>query len=102
MSEENVIIFVTLTPKPGKEADLENLLRGMCAPSRAEEGCIAYNLYKKAKGGSTLHLYERWRTVGALDAHRETPHYKDFRARIGDLVEGPPSPVFLQMVDSLY
>jgi quinol monooxygenase YgiN len=101
MSEENVIIFVTLTPKPGKEADLEALLRGMCAPSRAEVGCITYNLYRRAKGGPLVHLLECWRNASALDLHREMPHYKDFRARIGDLVEGPPAPVFLQRIDAL-
>ena len=101
MADENVIIFVTLNPKPGKEAELESLLRGMCAPSRAEKGCLAYNLYRKAKDGSSLHLFECWSTAAALDGHRETAHYKDFRARIGGLVEGGPSPVFLRRLDAL-
>ena len=101
MAEQNVIVFVTLTPKPGKEADLENLLKGMCAPSRAEAGCITYNLYRRAQGGSTIHLLECWRDAAALDFHRLTPHYKDFRARLGDLAEGLPSAIPLARVDAL-
>jgi quinol monooxygenase YgiN len=101
MSSENVIILVTLTPRPGKEADLEALLRGMCAPSRAEGGCITYNLYKRAGGGSSFHLFECWSSPAALDAHRQTPHSKNFRARVADLSDGPFSPIFLKRVDSV-
>ncbi len=77
MPDDNTIIFVTLTPKSGKEADLEALLRGMCEPSRAEGGCIAYNLYKKADGGGAFHFFEVWKTQADLDAHRLEPHYKN-------------------------
>ena len=101
MSNENVIILVTLTPRAGREAELEALLRGMCAPSRAEKGCITYNLYKRAEGGSSLHLFECWRSAAALDAHREMPHFKNFRARLADLAEGPPSPISLKRIDSV-
>ena len=99
MADDNTIIFVTLTPKSGKEADLETLLRGMCEPSRAEAGCITYNLYKKVDGGA-FHFFEIWKTQADLDAHREEPHYKNFREKLGDLVEGPPSPNFLERIDA--
>ena len=101
MSNENVVIFATLTPKAGKEAELETLLRGMCAPSRAEGGCITYNLYKRAEGGPSFHFFECWKSAAALDAHRLTPHFKNFRARLGDLTEGPPSSIFLKKIDSV-
>ncbi len=100
MPGDNTIIFVTLTPKSGKEADLEALLRGMCEPSRAEGGCVTYNLYKKADGGGAFHFFEIWKTQADLDAHRLEPHYKNFREKLGDLVDGPPSPNFLERVDA--
>ena len=101
MSNENVIILVNLTPRAGREADLEGLLRGMCAPSRAEKGCITYNLYRRAEGGSSFHLFECWSSPAALDAHRQTAHSKNFRARVADLADGPFSPIFLKRVDSV-
>lgn len=101
MPDQDVIIFATLIPKAGKETDLETLLRGMCAPSRAEEGCVTYNLFKRTEGGLSFHFFECWRSAAALEAHRETSHYKNFRARLGDLTQGPPSPIFLKRVDSV-
>jgi quinol monooxygenase YgiN len=100
MALECVHIFVTLNPKPGREGDLDSLLRGMCGPSRAEAGCLRYDLFAPADGGGTRHLIECWHDQAALDAHREEPHYKNFRAKIGDILEGKPIPVFLKEVDA--
>ena len=99
MADENVIIYATLTPQPGKEAELETLLRGMCAPSRAESGCVVYDLYRSTKNG-TFHFFEIWKTQADIEAHREEPHFKNFRAALGDLTEGPPVPDFLERIDS--
>ena len=74
MADENVIIYATLTPKAGKETDLETLLRGMCSPSRAESGCIVYDLYRSTKNG-TFHFFEIWKTQADIEAHRDEPHF---------------------------
>jgi quinol monooxygenase YgiN len=100
MADDRVFIFVTLTPQAGKETGAEALLRGMCAPSRAEEGCILYNLYAPQDGSNAIHLFECWRDQTALDAHREMPHYKNFREQLGDLMEGPPQARLLNALDS--
>lgn len=99
MADENAIIFATLKPKEGKETEMEELLRGMCAPSRAEAGCITYDLFRSTNNG-TFHFYEVWRTQADLEAHREEPHFKNFRARLPDVADGPPSPNFLERIDS--
>ncbi|MBI3127543.1 MAG: antibiotic biosynthesis monooxygenase [Candidatus Tectomicrobia bacterium] len=95
-----VHLFVTLKPRPGREGGLDALLRGMCGPSRAEAGCLRYDLFAPAEGGGARHLIECWRDQAALDAHREELHYKDFRSRVGDLVEGAPAVLFLREVDA--
>ena len=99
MADDQVFIFASLKPRAGKEAGAETLLRGMCAPSRAEEGCVFYNLYRPRDGSSTFHFFECWRDQAALDAHREMPHYKNFRENLGDLMDGPPEAHFLRAVE---
>ena len=99
MADENVIIYATMTPKAGKETDLETLLRGMCSPSRAESGCIVYDLYRSTKNG-TFHFFEIWKTQADIEAHRDEPHFKHFRTSLENLTEGPPLPDFLSRIDS--
>ena len=79
MADERVFLIAWLKPKPGKEDEMAELLGGMCAPSRAEEGCIFYNLYRATDEAGAFHFIECWKSQAALDAHREEPHYKVFR-----------------------
>jgi len=102
MADARVFLVAWLKPKAGKEADLAELLRGMCAPSRAEAGCVFYNLFEAAGDGGPFHFIECWRDQPALDAHRGTPHYKAFREKVGDLLAEPPGVQLLRAVDAAF
>lgn len=86
---EQVTVFASFTPKPGREQEVENMLRGMTAPSRGEPGCQRYDLYRSASGPVLLTLFEIYTNDAAFDFHRETPHYKDYRSAIADLLSDP-------------
>ena len=100
MADERVFLIAWLKPKPGREDELAQLLEGMCAPSRAEEGCVFYNLFQSADEEGVFHFIECWKTQAALDAHREEEHYKEFRARLPDLIAEPVGVKFLNAIDS--
>ena len=100
MADERVFLIAWLKPKPGREDEMAELLGGMCAPSRAEAGCIFYNLYRSTDEAGAFHFIECWKSQAALDAHREEPHYKNFREKLPDLLAEPVGVKFLEAVDS--
>ncbi len=100
MTDKRIFLIAWLKPKPDKEDALSELLQGMCMPSRAEEGCIFYNLFKSKDEGGVFHFIECWKTQAALDAHREEAHYKEFRAKLPDLIAEPVGVKFLDAVDA--
>ena len=79
---------------------MAELLGGMCAPSRNEAGCIFYDLYRATDEAGAFHFIECWKSQAALDAHREEPHYKNFREKLPDLLAEPVGVKFLEAVDS--
>lgn len=85
------LVFVRFFSKPDKEARVESILRGMVVHTRQEPGCRRYDLYesKNAAGGRIFCLLERYADTAAQQAHRETAHYKDYRANIMDLLAQP-------------
>ena len=99
MSTEAVIVFASFFPKPGQEDAVEQLLRGMTTPTRQEPGCQTYDLYRSAQAPVSFHLFERYRDQAALDAHRNTEHYKAYRARIPELLADPIKVQVLQGLD---
>lgn len=76
--------------KPGKETDLREALLGLCGPTRAEKGCINYDLHVSADDPHLLVFHENWESKDDLDAHLASPHIDGFRAIASDLLAEPP------------
>ncbi len=101
MADNTVIVFASFSPSPGREGEVEEILRGMVTPTREEPGNEIYDLYRKTGDGpASFHLFERYVDADALQAHRETGHYKAYRARIADHLAAPIGVVVLEAVDA--
>lgn len=67
-------VLVWFRAKKGKEAPLARALKTLVGPSRAEQGCLAFDLYPSGAGDFFLH--EIWSSESDLANHRQTPHFK--------------------------
>jgi quinol monooxygenase YgiN len=76
-AHNEVITAVTLIHGiPGKEEDLKGHLLSLAAPTRAEAGCVAYDLYESPGAKHEFMRYEIWASPEALEAHKKTPHLR--------------------------
>jgi quinol monooxygenase YgiN len=87
MDDNAVTVFASFRPNSGKERELHDLLSWMVQHSREEPGCERYDLYREH--GGTFHLFERYRDDEALEQHRASDHYVEYRRQVGDMLEGP-------------
>lgn len=68
-----VTILVTQRVLPGKEEELESILRESRARTLAEdEGCLRYEWYRSSDP-QTYVLFERWTSQRAVERHLATP-----------------------------
>ena len=100
MAEQGVSVFASFRPHPGREADLRALLEWMVERTRAEPGCERYDLYEERDAGRVLHLFERYRDQGSLEAHRDTEHYVAYRRRVAEMLRDPIGVVVLDPIDA--
>jgi quinol monooxygenase YgiN len=76
-SQSQRITAVTLIHGiPGKEEDLKRHLLSLTDPTRAEPGCIAYDLYQSPERQYEFMRFEVWDSPEALETHKKTPHLK--------------------------
>ena len=70
----NAVIYTVPTDKADAA---ENFLRELAVASRAEEGCLGYEV---ARGNEpdrgTFVLFEKWRDQAALDVHMQEEHFQ--------------------------
>lgn len=83
----SVKIVAVLTARAGKAGELAALLEGMLGPSRAEPGCLRYDLWRDKANAERFVLDELYVDDAAIAAHRETAHFRRYLAIIGELAE---------------
>ena len=74
-------------------------LTAMLAPTRAEAGCVQYNLHQDTNDKSLFYFYEIWSDQQALDQHMQTPHLQNLLAKSDELFAGPLDAAQVEIVD---
>jgi quinol monooxygenase YgiN len=75
-TREPLTAITTIHGIEGKEEELKRHLLSLTAPTLAEPGAIAYDLYQSTMNPAEFVRIERWRDEAALEAHKMTPHLK--------------------------
>ena len=75
-----------LRPRDGQEIFLEAELRALVGPTRKEDGCLRYDLYRSAEGPVAFLLYEIWESREHHAAHTKTDHFLRWNARKDSLL----------------
>jgi quinol monooxygenase YgiN len=85
-----IVILATAKAKPGKEADLERALREVAAPTRAQRGCLQFELYRSAQDHASITAFERWSSKEDHERHIQGDHVKTLIARFDGILAQPP------------
>jgi len=59
--------------------------------TRAEPGCLAYDVLRDADSSDRFVAYECWRDLAALEDHLATSHFAAVGAILGPLLAGAPA-----------
>ncbi|MFG6204500.1 putative quinol monooxygenase [Pseudomonas retamae] len=79
--------IATLTARPGQQDALEQALRALVAPSRAEAGCGQYDLHRDLADPQVFYVIEHWASDEVLQAHNASAHFQQFQSSAGDTIE---------------
>lgn len=80
-------VIAKLKAKSGQEDALEALLQSLVGPTRAEVGCIAYDLHRSHDEPGLFMFTESWESRASWDDHMRSPHLVAFGEKQGALTE---------------
>lgn len=92
MSNTTVVtVIANLKVKAGLEDEARQALLAAVAPTRAEPGCLTYDLHQSTTDPTEFLFYENWESEDALKAHATSTsaHRTALRETLGALVDGP-------------
>ena len=87
---EKLTVVARIKAKAGREDEVKQALLANVAPTRAERGCIGYDLHQSHEDPALFLFYENWESPEHLDVHSRSPHIQALRARAGELFAEPP------------
>ncbi len=98
MADKKVTVLARFKAKAGKEEALRQAITACVAPTRAEAGCINYDLHVSSEDKGLFMLYENWVSKQALDEHLATPYLVDLKAKADDLCSEPLDIALWEMI----
>lgn len=70
----NLTIVANITATPGKTDLVKAELEKLIAITRAEEGCITYDLHQDNENPAHFMFYETWESRELWQTHMQAPH----------------------------
>jgi quinol monooxygenase YgiN len=95
----DLIVIASATAKPGKESELEQALREVAAPTRAQPGWVAFTLYRMQGSKAMLVGLERWASAADHQRHLQGAHVQKLMSRMADILAGPADIVSYEVID---
>ena len=86
LPKDAVTLIVILRAREGQETLLEAELRALVGPSRKEEGCFRFDMYRSVDTPGAFLLHEVWASREAHTEHTHTPHFLRWNARKDALI----------------
>ena len=80
-------VIAKLKAKNGREEQPREMLQSLVEPTRAEKGCISYDLHRSHEDPGLFVFYEDWESRPLWEAHMKSPHLVDFSEKQGALTE---------------
>lgn len=90
MNAAPLTVVATLKAKPGREAEVRQVLLALIPPTRQEPGCLNYDLHQAIGDPATFLFHENWASKQHLDDHLARPHLQALLARAEELFAEPP------------
>jgi quinol monooxygenase YgiN len=83
-------LVVIVKVKEGAGEKFETAFAKALTATRKEKGCITYDLNRDSKDAQHYVVYERWKSLAALDRHMKTEHIKTLLEALPELTTGAP------------
>ncbi|EPX3985465.1 putative quinol monooxygenase [Vibrio cholerae] len=69
---------------PDSAQQVQALLEALLEPSRKEEGCCQYELYRDNSIEGLFLMQEIWCSEESLQKHQQSDHFQHFQQKIGE------------------
>lgn len=90
MNDEKIVLVARLKVKDEAVEQAKKAALAIVADSRAEEGCLNYDVHQAIDDPTIFVWHETWTDQAALDEHFAKPYFAEFFAEVEEFAAEPP------------
>ena len=98
MNDEKIVIVARLKVQENAVDETKKAALGIVADSRAEEGCVNYDIHQAIDDPTVFIWHETWANKAAIDEHFEKSFFKEFSAAVEGFAVEPPQITLTKMI----
>lgn len=98
-SRTDLLVIASAKAKPGKEGELEQALREVAPPTRAQPGCVAFDLYRRHDDPAVIIGFEHWSSKEHHDLHLKSAHVQKLMSAMADILAESPQIASYEVLD---
>jgi quinol monooxygenase YgiN len=96
---KQISVMARVRARKGMEAEVRRACLALVEPSRAEQGCINYDLHQSADDPCLFMFYENWESREDLERHLETAHALRFDETTDGMLAEPEEITLWEKID---
>lgn len=82
-----MVLIARFHAQDGQEAAAEEALREVATPTRAEAGCLSFEVLRSKRDPRLFFIHSRWKDEEAFELHAQQPHTVHFVKKIQALID---------------
>lgn len=90
MSDRTIRVVARVIALPDRIEQLKTVLSQLVTPTRAETGCLQYDLFQNQQDPTDFTFIEEWETETALSNHLQSEHIQIAYQQVEGLVAAEP------------
>ncbi|MBD2100725.1 putative quinol monooxygenase [Leptolyngbya sp. FACHB-261] len=90
MADKTIQVVARIIAQASKLEEVKARLFGLLEPTRAEKGCIRYELFQSSADPSEFVFIEEWASDFAITAHLGSDHVQEAFLGAENLLAAPP------------
>ena len=98
MNDEKIVLVARVKVKDAAVEEAKKLALSLVGPSRAEAGCVNYDIHQAIDDETVFVWHETWANKAALDEHFEKPYFAEFFATVQEIAAEPPQINLTKMI----
>lgn len=98
MSNEKIVLVARLKVKEDAVEEAKKAALAIVADSRAEEGCVNYDVHQAIDDPTVFVWHETWKSKAAIDEHFQTSFFQDFFEKVNQFKVDDPVITLTKMI----